>query len=685
MHDTHHFLETLALVLCAAALTTVVFQWLRQPVVLGYLLAGMLIGPHIPVAPTADSAVVHTLAELGVILLMFSLGIEFSLKKLFRVGPTALFVAVVQCSVMIWLGYLAGQAFGWSRLASLYAGGVIAISSTTIIVKAFEEQRIKGGFTQVVFGVLIVEDLIAILLITILTALSTGKSLTAVDLGMTAGRLAMFLVVLFVVGLLTVPRLMRAVVRLDRPETTVVASVGLAFGFALLAAMYGYSVALGAFIAGSLVAESGVESKIEHLVQPVRDMFAAIFFVSVGMLINPGDIAAHWLLVLVFLVLVVVGKVVSVTLSAVLTGQSIQTSVRCGMSLAQIGEFSFIIAGLGLTTQATDKVLYSIAVAVSALTTLLTPWLIRAAEPAAAMIDAKLPRPLQTFVAVYGTWLEQLRNRTAGGASFRLQRLFQWLIVDAMLLTAIVIGAATQMDRLTALVQTHVNVMPRLAQLIVVIAAVFVSSPFWIGMVRVARYLGFEIASRVFPGGKPGAVDLAAAPRRLLVVTMQLAIVVFVGAPVLAITQPFLPPWEGAGVIFALLALLAYLFWRGATNFQGHTRAAAQAIAESLARQTSEGRQTNSLDPLEKANDLLAGLGSPVSVLIGPNSPVIGKTLSEIRLRGTTGATVLAIQHAGSSVLVPSGQERLAAGDVLAVAGTSEAVEAAKSMLTGGG
>ena len=350
MHDAHEFLQTLALVLCAAAVTTVVFQWLRQPVVLGYLLAGMVVGPDVPVPLLADSRTVQTLAELGVILLMFSLGIEFSLPKLLRVGPTAGLVAIFQCSLMIWLGYLVGQAFGWSQLASIYAGAVIAISSTTIIIKAFEEQRIKEDFTHIVFGILIVEDLIAILLITILTALSSGEELSALEVGRAAGRLAAFLLVIFVVGLLTIPRLMRAVVRLDRSETTVVASVGIAFVFAYLAAAFGYSVALGAFLAGSLVAESGVEKTIEHLVQPVRDIFAAIFFVSVGMLISPADIAAHWPIVLVFLVVVVVGKIASVTVGAFLTGQSVQTSVKTGMSLAQIGEFSFIIASVGVAT-----------------------------------------------------------------------------------------------------------------------------------------------------------------------------------------------------------------------------------------------------------------------------------------------------------------------------------------------
>ncbi len=636
MHDAHEFLQTLALVLCAAAVTTVVFQWLRQPVVLGYLLAGMVVGPDVPVPLLADSRTVQTLAELGVILLMFSLGIEFSLPKLLRVGPTAALVAIFQCSLMIWLGYLVGQAFGWSQLASIYAGAVIAISSTTIIIKAFEEQRIKEDFTHIVFGILIVEDLIAILLITILTALSSGEELSALEVGRAAGRLAAFLLVIFVVGLLTIPRLMRAVVRLDRSETTVVASVGIAFVFAYLAAAFGYSVALGAFLAGSLVAESGVEKTIEHLVQPVRDIFAAIFFVSVGMLISPADIAAHWPIVLVFLAVVVIGKITSVTIGAFLTGQSVQTSVKTGMSLAQIGEFSFIIASVGITTGATDRLLYSIAVAVSGITTLLTPWLIRVAGPTAAWVDKKLPRALQTFSALYSSWLEQLRVEPTDGRSARNRRAIRWLIVDAVMVAAVIIGASVEMERIATFAQNRINVPENWTRLVVVVGAVLAAAPFGIGLVQMARALGFELSNRAFPAVEGEHVDLAAAPRRLLVVTLQLTILLLVGVPLIAITQPFLPPFRGALVLLFVVVLLAIGFWRGAANFQGHARAAAQALAEALASQTKKGRAQGSSHWLEGANRVLTGLGSPVPVEVPPGSRVVGKTLAQIQLRGLT-------------------------------------------------
>src|SRR5688500_3184604 len=338
--DAHEFLRTLVLVLGVAAAATMIFQRLRQPVVFGYLAAGMILGPHVPIPLVADEGVVRVLSALGVMLLMFALGLEFSLRKLFAVGPTASVIAVLQTSAMVAIGYLAGRLFGWTILESVYAGAIIAISSTTIIVKAFAERGIKGPVVDIVFGVLIIEDLIAIFLLAILTAISAGGGVSTSSLAITAGRLAMFLAGLVGIGLLVIPRLVRFIVRLNRPETTLVASVGICFAAALLALAFGYSVALGAFIAGSLVAESGEEKIVEHLVGPVRDMFAAIFFVAVGMLIDPGMIVEHWPAVVALTLAVIVGKVLAVSVSAFLTGAPVSIAVQTGMSLAQIGEFS---------------------------------------------------------------------------------------------------------------------------------------------------------------------------------------------------------------------------------------------------------------------------------------------------------------------------------------------------------
>src|SRR5207237_256041 len=307
---SHAFLQNLAVVLCVAALATVVFQRLRQPVVFGYLLAGLIIGPHMPIPLVANPQMVRALSELGVILLMFSLGLEFSIRKLVQVSQKAGAVALFECSVMISVGYLVGQMLGFSRIESIFAGAIVGISSTTIIVKAFEEQKVKGRVTELVFGILIIEDLIAIFLLTVLTTIAQSGAVSASELGLTAVRLAMFLAPLIGFGILTVPRAIRAVQRLGRPETTLVASIGICFAAALLALSFGYSVALGAFLAGH-------------------------------------------------------GR---------------RTAMKAGMSLAQIGEFSFIIASVGVASSVIGGWIYPVAIAVSAITTLTTPLLDQALE-----------------------------------------------------------------------------------------------------------------------------------------------------------------------------------------------------------------------------------------------------------------------------------------------------------------
>ncbi|MFI5242695.1 MAG: cation:proton antiporter, partial [Gemmatimonadales bacterium] len=353
MHASAAFLQTLALVLGVAALTTVIFQRLKQPVVFGYLMAGLLVGPHVPVPLAADPTIVRTLSELGVILLMFALGLEFSVRRVLQIGVTAGLSALAETSVMMGLGYLIGRTLGWTIIESVFTGGIVAISSTTIISKAFVEQNVRGRVTEIVFGILIFEDLIAIILVAILTAVAAGGGLSPADIGLVIVRLATFLIALLSIGILLVPRFMRIVVRLGSDETTLVAAIGICFACAFLALSFGYSVALGAFIAGSLVSESGEEKAVERLVHPVRDMFVAIFFVSVGMLIDPGVIVAHWGAVLVLAGVVIVGKVIAVSISAFLMGNGLGLAVQSGMSLAQVGEFSFIIAAIGLADGAT--------------------------------------------------------------------------------------------------------------------------------------------------------------------------------------------------------------------------------------------------------------------------------------------------------------------------------------------
>jgi len=679
MSSAHDFLHALAVVLLVAAVTTVLFHRLRQPVVLGYIIAGLIVGPHVPIPLVAETWIVQTLSELGVILLMFALGLEFSLRKLLAVGPTAGITGVIQCSVLLWLGYSIGLAFGWTAQESVFTGAIIAISSTTIIAKAFDEQGIRGRLRELVVGILIVEDLIAILLMAAMTAVATGTGLSAGALLATVGKLVAFLVGLTVVGLLIVPRTVRYVVRLRRDETTLVATIGLCFGVALLASAFGYSVALGAFLAGMLVAESGEVHEIERLVHPVRDVFAAIFFVSVGMLINPALLLEYWEAISVLTLAVIVGKIFSVSLAAFFTGNGVRTSVQAGMSLAQIGEFSFIIAALGLSLQATGSFLYPVAVAVSVLTTLSTPWLIRLSGPVASWVDRKLPKPLQTFVGLYGSWFEQLRAAPGEGrAQSRERRLVGVLLLDALLLGGIVVAASLTIRSIATAITANLGLPETLVDLSLIAAAIGLCLPFGIGIVRSSRALGVALAERALPIEIPGGLDLAAAARRALIRALEVVILAAVVLPVVAITQPLLPGWGSAIVVVALFAVIAVGLWRSTTNLDAHVRAGAQVVVEALSRQTSTGDDDHVLDDVRK---LLPGLGEPEAIRLPPDSPAIGQSLAQLNLRGITGATVLAISRGESGIAVPAATEVLRAGDVLAVAGTHESVAAARALL----
>jgi monovalent cation:H+ antiporter-2, CPA2 family len=678
-----HILTDLAVILCVAALTTVVFQRIKQPVVLGYLLAGMIVGPHLPIPLFANEQVAHTLSELGVILLMFSLGLEFSLRKLARIAATAGIIAGIECSMMLLLGQLTSRLLGWGSLEGWFAAAIVTISSTTIVVKAFAERGITGKLPEIVLGVLICEDLVGILLLAILTAVGSGASMSLSALALTAGKLAGFIVGLLVVGMLVIPRLVRVIVKLGRKETIIVANVGLCFGFALLARAFGYSVALGAFLGGALVSESGEAKAIEHLIEPVRDVFAAVFFVSVGMLINPVLIAQHWLLVVVLTAVVVFGKVLGVSIGTFLAGYGVRLSVQAGMSLAQIGEFSFIIAGLGLSLGATRHFLYPVAVAVSALTTLLTPWLIRGSDHVAAYVDKRLPHALQTYAALYGSWVERLRApRPSAGGRGAIRRLAWRLCLDSAVLAALAIGTALAAPSVEALAQERIGIGPSLAHGLYLGFTLLLVSPFLFGAVRLARALGVALAAEALPSATDG-VDLADASRRALRVGLQMGILLIAGGPLVAAVQPFYPQVPGLAVLLAAALLLVYLLWRSADNVHGHVQAGAQVILEALStiNQPAAAGERAAPPTDEQVRELVPGLGDACTIRLAPNSPAAGRSLRQIALRGRTGATVIAIRREPGGVVYPSADEVLRGGDWVVLTGSRESVGQAQELL----
>ncbi len=681
MHGAGSFLYTLAVVCCVAAVTTVLCQRIRLPVVFGYLLAGMIVGPHVPVPLIADAATVSSLAEVGVVLLMFSIGLEFSLRKMLRLAPVSGLVALLETSAMFGLGVVAAELLGWSAVESVFTGAIVAISSTTIIARAFHDRPMEPVVRDTVFGILVFEDLIAILLLAALSALGRGSALSVRELGGTVLQLVTFLAALIGVGLLVVPRFVRSVARLRRDETTLVTTVGLAFAAALLATAFGYSVALGAFIMGALVAESGARHAIEKLLAPLRDFFAAVFFVAVGISIDPALVARHWRAVLVLSAVVMGGKVLTVAVAVFLSGRGVRTSVRSAMSLAQIGEFSFIIAGVGAASGAVGDQLFPVAVAASALTTLGTPALIAASAGIAARIDRALPAPLQTFVALYGSWFEAMRVGSAPHQRSRARQLTGFIAVDVAGLLAIVIAAAVEMPRAITLLRAWLGAGPQATQLLVLALGALAAAPLVLGLFRTAGRLGDLLAERALPIPEHGA-DFGFAPRRALSVSMQAATLLLAGVPIVAVAQPFLPPLRGAAALLVLVLVMGALLWRSASNLQGHAEAGAQLLVSALRHQMSETGVHAIPQPIAHVAELLPGMGAPVGVAITADHAASGKTLRALNIRARTGAAVLAITRGEERILIPRGGDEIHAGDVLALVGTREGVTAAIGLLT---
>lgn len=553
------FLDDLALVLCVAAVTTVIFHALRQPVVVGYLVAGMIVGPYTP-GLLVDESRIRGVSELGVILLMFALGLEFSIRRLLRLGPRAAFITAVQVGLMIWLGYVCGRALGWSELESVFTGALLSISSTTIVAKAFAEQQVGGDLRDLALGVLLCEDLVAVIMLAVLTPLADGAGPSPAALGWTAVRLGGFLLAMIGGGILLIPPLVRFVARTGRDETLVVASVGICFGFAMAAERAGYSVAMGAFLAGSLVAESGAAERLEVLIGPLRDVFEAVFFVSVGMIIDPPLIVAHWPALALLVGILIVGKISGVTLGALLTGTPAVLAVQTGLSLAQIGEFSFIIAGVGVETGAAHSFLYSVAVAVSAVTTFTTPFMIRACRPVGTMVEGRAPRVLARLQHVYGRWIERVDGAHAAPDGRPGVAVPAFFLIAGALCVATVVVAIDVAGRPIARVIISSGMATARADTLADMMALAVAVIGTAAMLFGARQLATRLAEHRSTIRGSTWHDWETS---VMVEILQLAIMVCAGLLMLAVLQPFLQVREGVAIMILMASAVALAIWRG--------------------------------------------------------------------------------------------------------------------------
>ena len=685
------FLTDVGIVLGVGAITSVVARLLRLPTVLGYLFAGLIVGPFVPFPFFADPHRVHTLSEFGVVLVMFAIGLEFRLGRFLRSLPVTGLTGLVEVGTLLYVGFTLGTAFGWSTMTSLFLGGSIAISSTMVVSKVFEQQPVAKDVREHVLSVLIFQDVIAIVLIAALAGVARGGELAPGELLLLLVRLAGVLVAMVVVGLWVLPRVLALVLRLESPEITTVFAVGLCFVLALVAKAAGFSVALGAFIGGIVVAECGRAHEVEHLIEPVRDIFVAIFFVSIGMSVDPE---AAWIglpAALLVSAAVIGAQLGSVSIAGMLSGLGLGRSVRAGLSLGQIGEFGFIIAGIGIGAGVADPSLQALVVSVAVITTLTTPLIIGQADRVVGWLDQLVPAPFQHLLSLYEGWLENLRATERHGPS-PIRSTIRLIVLDTLLFVGIVAAALAWSPVLVG----HVNdVLPGdrgVAWLSVLVVVILACSPFIYGFVRNAIQLATLVSDAVLRASPP-----VRAPGSLLVQHAIRAIVLFAvalgaGLPTIAILRPLLPIPLGAPLLLAALLALGVVLSRRAREFDEAYRSGSAFVANRLATLASARPDIADPTPALQANEgdadtgaiLLPGLDRAQPVRVPDGSAVVGHSFRELQIRSLTGAHVVAIDRGIERIVLPTGSVRVEAGDILGLVGTTESIEHARTLLGAG-
>jgi CPA2 family monovalent cation:H+ antiporter-2 len=674
-----HVMSSLAVVVGSAALVALLFQALRLPVVLGYVLAGLLIGPNVSALVT-DTALIGTLSDLGIILLFFTIGLEFSIRTIARVGVTTLLTVIIELSLIVTVMFGADRLLGWTPVEAIFVALGVSVASTMLVVKGLEEHPIETSAKELTLAILVVEDLVSILVLAILTGIASGRGLSPGALVRTLGRLAAFLVGMLSLGMLVVPRAIRRVARAERSDTLVVATLAVCFGFVWIALRAGYSVALGAFVAGTLVAESGKAHDVDRLVRPFRDAFGAVFFVATGMSIVPADIAGHWLACIAVAIALVFAKTIGIGVAGFLSGSGIRRSVQAGLVLSQIGEFSFIAVSIGIAAGPTvvRSFLLAVVVGASCITALTGSLQIKQSDRVATWFHHQLPNAMATFVSFYESWIAQLRAvERPATAWHRLRRPLLSMALDAALLVAVVVGASSAAPRVSAWAAPY-GVGNRVAFAVLVTAAVALGALFAFATGRHAVRLAHVLAMDTIPLLQPER-DLGRAPRRALELTLEIAALLLVGLPVAAVTEPFVP--GGALVVLVMLALVGILARRSIVDFDEHVRAGAELIVEMLAGQGANAGERPEGEGLEELRAILPGLDA-VPLRILAESPAVGRSLAEVDLRAKTGASVLALLRGGRGA-APTPHEPLREGDVLAVTGSEEAVAGARQVLLG--
>jgi CPA2 family monovalent cation:H+ antiporter-2 len=656
MSEIPSLVQDLALILVTAGIVTLLFKKLKQPLVLGYIMAGVIVSPNMPMTMSIiDEQNIHTWADIGVMFLLFALGLDFSIKKILKMGMAPVIAALTIIFSMMTIGITVAELFGWSRMNGLFLAGMLAMSSTTIIYKAFDDLGLKQQqFASLVMSVLILEDILAIVMMVVLTTIAKGGSASSEEQGLLTSLLSIvfFLILWFVVGLFFIPIFLRKVRKLINDEVLLIVSVALCCAMAVFASMVGFSSAFGSFVMGSILAETIEAKKIEKVVEPVKNLFGAIFFVSVGMLVNINVVMEQWVAILVLTLSIILGQSIFGTFGFLLSGQPLKTAMRCGFSMTQIGEFAFIIASLGLSLGIISNFLYPVVVTVSVITTFTTPYMIRGAVPVYKIVEKSLPK----------AWISRINKISDIAPTNKDNSQGYWkpLIIQMVINTLIysVLSSAIVILMLTIGEAILKSFMPtKWAHLLCAAITIIMLAPFLRAMVvkknRSEEFRALWIGSR---------------HNRAPLTFTIIARVAIAMSYVCYILNQLTDFPKAMMLCFAICAVIFIVYSR---SIKSQSIKLERLFLLNLQSKELEARATGKKRPLFEGRLLDRDLHIAL-VDVPQDSTWAGKTLSELKLGQRFGVHVSSIMRGHQKINIPSGEDMIFPHDQLNVIGSDE-------------
>lgn len=658
----------LAFILILGAFVTLLFKWIKQPVVLGYIVAGFLASPNFtPLPSVANEANIEFWAQIGIIVLLFSLGLEFSFKKLVSTGSSAIVTALIIVIGMMATGFAIGRLLGFTTINSLFLGGMLSMSSTTIIIKALGDLGLsQKKFAMLVFAVLVVEDMFAVVMMVVLSSIAINDSVEGGEMLLSVSKLAFFLIIWFLVGIFVLPSFLNKSRKYLNNETLLIVSMGLCLGMSIFSVACGFSLALGAFVMGSILAGTSYAERIEKVTLPVKDLFGSVFFISVGMMVQPTVIVEYWPSILLLSAVVIVGMIVFGTFGMLVTGQSLKTALEAGFSLTQIGEFAFIIASLGMSLGVLEPTIYPIVVAVSVITTFTTPYFIKMSYPFYKFIERHLPERFKFLINRYTKDASGAPDKKAAWVGLIRQNLWRMVVYTIVLVAIIMVAQNFFLPWLE-------RVIPNFYKTVGAAVTLLVMSPFLLALSLPARRNRDSVTSanndvrlNSDKAGRKRRPDYIV-PR---VVLMIFRIVIVIGFIIYALSNVF-----NLAVGFSIgVALVLFVFL-----FQ----------SRKLSRQMRniEERFINNLNERDlrrsgKNNSIVSDLHLAY-IHVGYDCPFVGERLGDSQIRIRYGVNISSITRGSTFIPVPTSNDRIFPGDIIGVIGTDTQIEALLPIIEG--